>query len=221
MNYPTLLVDAIALMMALRIPAALICLYKAALSMGSGWNASGIFAGQFGRWMGWAIVFLTLPELLLWFSGLDLSATQQAVSDGWLSSFSTQANNFVSNLVIKHLAIAIGAWFLMRAVFNIAHGESPIASLLGCFALLSLNSLYVLMQQYHTAGNAYTTSDMVMSLWQFAASKLAPVAAGVCVMGIVWSVAHKRPWLHLAGSGFAFLCLFGLWALTKSYLGLS
>src|ERR1700751_3602963 len=64
MNYPTLLVDAIALMMALRIPAALICLYKAALSMGSGWNASGIFAGQFGRWMGWAIVFLTLPGVL-------------------------------------------------------------------------------------------------------------------------------------------------------------
>ena len=221
MNYPPLLVDIVALLMALRIPAALLCLYKAALSMGSGWNASGIFAGQFGRWMGWAIVFLTLPELLLWFSGLDLSATQASVSDAWLSTFSTELSNFVSNLVIKNLAIAVGAWFLMRAVFNIAHGESPIASLLGCFALLSLRSLYALMQSYHQAGDPYAISDLVLSLWRFVASKLAPVAAGVCVMGIVWAVAQKRPWFHLAGSGFAFLCLFGLWALTKNYLGLS
>ena len=221
MSYPQLLVDAVALLMALRIPAALLCLYKAALSMGSGWNASGIFAGQFGRWMGWAIVFLTLPHLLLRFNGLDLSATQASVSDAWLSTFSAELSNFVSNLVVKNLAIAVGAWFLLRAVFNIAHGESPIASLLGCFALLSLNSLYALMQSYHEAGNQYATSDLVLSLWQFAASKLAPVAAGVCVMGIAWSVSQNRPWFHLASSGFAFLCLFGLWALTKNYLGLS
>jgi hypothetical protein len=221
MNNPQLLVDTVALLMALRIPAALLCLYKAALSMGGGWNASGIFAGAVGRWMGWAIIFVTLPELLLWFSGLDTSVTQASVSNPWLSTFSSQLTNFVNTLVVKNLALAVGAWFLLRAIVNLAHGDSPIASLLGCFALLSLNSLYTLMESYHEAGNTYATADLVLSLWQFAASKLAPTATGVCLMGIIWSVAHKRPWLHLAGSGFAFLCLFGLWALTKHYLGLA
>lgn len=223
MTYPRLLLDAIAVMMLLRIPAALICLYKAALSMGNGFTVSGIFAGPFGKWMGWAIIFITLPELLLWFSGigLDLSATHGSVQGAWLTSLATDIDHFVRELVVQNLAKAVAAWFLIRAVFHVAHGESPVASVLACFALLSLDSLYGLFEQYHENGNPYATVDLVMRLWQFTAGRLAPIAAGGAAMGIVWCVAHKRPWIHLAGAGLAFFSLFGLWALTKDWFGIA
>ena len=223
MTYPPLLLDAIAVLMLLRIPAALICLYKAALSMGSGFTVSGILAGPFSKWMGWTIVFITLPELLLWFSGLglDVSATHGTVQGAWLSSFATALDQMVRDLLIKNLAKAVAAWFLMRGVFHVVHGDSPIASVLACFALLSLDSLYQLFEQYHHNGDPYATVDMVMLLWQFAAGRLAPIAAGAAAMGIVWSVANQRPWLHLAGAGLAFFSLFGLWALTKHWFGIA
>jgi hypothetical protein len=221
MEPPKLLLDAIGILMLLRIPAALICLYKAALSLGGGATVSRVFSGPFSKWMGWAIVFITVPQLLLWFSdvGLDTSMVTSDIQGTWLASAEKAFDQFTRELIIQSLARAIAGWFLIRAVFQEAHGESPITSILACFALLSLDSLYQLLESYHTAG-AYAAVDLVLSLWKFTAGRLAPIAAGCALVGIVWNIAHKRPWLHLAGAGLAFFCLFGLWALTQAWFGL-
>jgi hypothetical protein len=221
MEPPKLLLDAIGILMLLRIPAALICLYKAALSLGGGATVSRVFSGPFSKWMGWAIVFITVPQLLLWFSdvGLDTSMVTSDIQGTWLASAEKAFDQFVRELVIQNLARAIAGWFLIRAVFQVAHGESPISSILACFALLSLDSLYQLLESYHTAG-AYAAVDLLTSLWKFTAGRLAPIAAGCAAIGIMWNIAHKRPWLHLAGAGLAFFCLFGLWALTQAWFGL-
>ncbi len=220
MTPPKLLLDAIGILMLLRIPAALICLYKAALSLGGGANVSHVFGGPFSKWMGWAIVFITIPQLLLWFSGvgLDTSVVTSTIQGSWLASAESALEQFTRDLVIKALAPAVAGWFLIRAVFQVAHGESPLTSILACFALLSLNSLYALLESYHDNG-MYASVDMLVSLWKFTAGRLAPIAAGCAAIGIMWSIAHQRPWLHLASAGLGFFCLFGLWALTQSWLG--
>lgn len=220
MTPPRLLLDVIGILMLLRIPAALLCLYKAGLALGQGANVSRVFSGPFSKWMGWAIVFITIPQLLLWFSGvgLDTSNVSSNIQGSWLASAEGALEQFTRQFVIQDLARALAGWFLIRAVFQVAHSESPLPSILACFALLSLDSLYALLQSYHTQG-AYASVDILVSLWKFTAGRLAPIAAGFSAIGIMWSIAHKRPWLHLAGAGLAFFCLFGLWALTQSWLG--
>jgi hypothetical protein len=223
MKAPQLVLDAIGILMLLRIPAALVCLYKAAVSIGQGFSVAQIFAGSFSRWMGWAIVFITIPELLLWFSnvGLDTSSVSSNIQGTWLSSAEKAIETFTRTVVIKNLARAVAAWFLIRAVFHIAHQESPLPSVLACFALLSLDSLSDLLQSYRHSNNPNASTDMVLLLWQFAAGRLAPVAGGCAAIGIVWNVAHKRSWIYLAGAALGFFCLFGLWALTKSWMGIA
>jgi hypothetical protein len=222
MPSPKLLLDAIGILMLLRIPAALICLYKAAVSLGGGANVAHIFGGPFSRWMGWTIVFLTIPQLLIWFSGvgLDTSSVSSDIQGSWLASAESALEQFVRQFLIQALAPVIAGWFLIRAVFQVAHSESPLTSILASFALLSLNSLYELLESYHTDGQ-YASVDMLSSLWMFTAGRLAPIAAGCSAIGIMWSIAHQRPWLHLAGAGLGFFSLFGLWALTKSWFGLA
>lgn len=220
MSPPRLLLDTIGILMLLRIPAALVCLYKAALALGQGANVARAFGGPFSKWMGWAIVFVTIPQLLLWFSGvgLDTSSINSGIQGSWLASAESAFEKFTRELIIHDLARALAGWFLIKAVFQVAHSESPLPSILACFALLSLDSLYALLESYHTQG-AYASVDILMSLWRFTAGRLAPIAAGCAAIGIMWSLAIKRPWMHLAGAGLAFFCLFGLWALTQAWFG--
>lgn len=220
MSPPRLLLDTIGILMLLRIPAALVCLYKAALALGQGANVARVFGGPFSKWMGWAIVFITIPQLLLWFSGvgLDTSSINSGIQVSWLASAETVFEKFTRELIVHDLARVLAGWFLIKAVFQVAHSESPLPSILACFALLSLDSLYALLESYHTQG-AYASVDILMSLWKFTAGRLAPIAAGCAAIGIMWSLATKRPWMHLAGAGLAFFCLFGLWALTQAWFG--
>src|ERR1041384_8513329 len=63
--------DGIGLLLGLAPVAALVALVLAGLALRN--QGSALQNGRFGLWMFWAIVMLTLPQLLSWFSGFGMN----------------------------------------------------------------------------------------------------------------------------------------------------
>jgi hypothetical protein len=66
--------------------AAIICLVLAGLSLRQGSIPDALIGGNFAKWMFWAVVFLTLPQLISWFPSFGVPASYQPVAsepDGW------------------------------------------------------------------------------------------------------------------------------------------
>ena len=59
--------------------------------------------GGFTKWMFWAVIFVTLPGLLIWFSnsGVRVPSLGGGISTAWLSSFETDVSSFVQNLLYR------------------------------------------------------------------------------------------------------------------------
>src|SRR5580658_3650735 len=61
---PQLITDFMRLMLLLAPSAAVICLVLSGLSLRQGSVPDALIGGDFAKWMFWAIVFLTLPQLI-------------------------------------------------------------------------------------------------------------------------------------------------------------
>jgi hypothetical protein len=61
---PQLITDFMRLMLLLAPSAAIICLVLAGLGLRQGSVPDALVGGNFAKWMFWAIVFLTLPQLI-------------------------------------------------------------------------------------------------------------------------------------------------------------
>jgi len=62
--------DGIGLLLGLAPVAALVALVLAGLSLRN--HGSALQNGRFGLWMFWAVIMLTLPQILSWFSGFGM-----------------------------------------------------------------------------------------------------------------------------------------------------
>ena len=83
---PQLITDFMRLMLLLAPSAAVICLVLAGLSLRQGSFPTPLIGGNFAKWMFWAIVFLTLPQLISWFPSFGVPASlpgAASVPDGW------------------------------------------------------------------------------------------------------------------------------------------
>ena len=86
--------DGIGILLGLAPMAALVALVLAGLALRN--QGSFFQGGKFALWVFWAIVMLTLPQLLSWFSGFGVSVP---ISGGGgtalLNVFKTDVTNFV------------------------------------------------------------------------------------------------------------------------------
>ena len=92
--------DGVRLMLALAAPAALLSLVLAGLALRREGHMSLALAGGggFGRWMFWSIVFLTLPQLLMWFSFFRVGGPIPiggAIGSAWMATFANDVGIFV------------------------------------------------------------------------------------------------------------------------------
>ncbi|MGH9352356.1 MAG: hypothetical protein ACRD2G_09375, partial [Terriglobia bacterium] len=71
MTTPQLLNDIISVLLALSIPASLLSLVLAGISLR---REGGAIGGGFTKWIFWSVVFLTLQPLLSWFPSLGVAA---------------------------------------------------------------------------------------------------------------------------------------------------
>src|ERR1700729_1087797 len=149
---PQLITDFMRLMLLLAPSAAIICLVLAGLGLRQGSLPDALVGGNFAKWMFWAIVFLTLPQLISWFPsfGVPASLPSGGIGTGWMATLQKGLAHFVQNLVIKRLATSFAAFFALRAIIATVQGGHPLPSILGAMFLLALQATIALLQGYNS-----------------------------------------------------------------------
>ena len=218
MQTPQLLTDIANVMMLLAPSAALLCLVLAGISLRH--ETGGVnfaIGGGFTKWMFWGVIFVTLPGLLIWFSnsGVSVPSLGGGISSSWLSSFETSVSGFVQNFVVARMALVLAAFMVLRAILDVADGESPLPSVLAAFFLLGVQTTYTLLQQYNS-GTQYAITDVLASLWTYVASVIMPTAAGLGVFAAIIKFSLGKPAMRLVAVALALLCVSGLWKLLQA-----
>ena len=218
MQTPQLLTDIANVMMLLAPSAALLCLVLAGISLRH--ETGGVnfaIGGGFTKWMFWAVIFVTLPGLLIWFSnsGVSVPSLGGGISSAWLSSFETDVSGFVQNLVMARMVLVLAAFMGLRAILDMAEGESPLPSVVAAFFLLGVQTTYTLLQQYNS-GTQYAITDVLASLWTYLASVIMPTAAALGVFAAIIKFAMGKPAMRLVAVSLALLCVSGLWKLLQA-----
>ena len=124
MQTPQLLNNIANVMMLLAPSAALFCLVLAGTSLR---RVNFAMGGGFTKCIFWAVVFVTLPGLLIWFSnsGVSVPSLGGGINSPWLSRFETDGAGFVTNFVMARMVLVLAAFMGLRAIPDVAEGESP------------------------------------------------------------------------------------------------
>ncbi len=218
MQTPQLLTDIANAMLLLASSAALLCLVLAGISLRrETGGVSFVIGGGFTKWMFWAVLFVTLPGLLTWFSnsGVSVPSLGGGISSSWLARFETDVSGFVQNFVMGRMVPVLAAFMALRAILDTAEGGHPLPSVLAAFFLLGVQTTYALVQQYNT-GTQYATTDVLASLWTYLASVVMPTAAGLGVFAAIIKFATGKPAMRLVAVSLALLCVSGLWNLLEA-----
>ena len=208
--------DGIGLLLGLAPVAALVALVLAGLSLRN--HGSALQNGRFGLWMFWAVIMLTLPQILSWFSGFGMPVPIAAGGGtALLNVFQVDVTNFVNQFLVGYFAPVIAAWFVLRGVVDISEGRSPLYPLLGAMFLLSIAGTQALLQGWNS-GTKFAPADVLAGLWTYTASRILPVAAGLAIIGAVLNFAFGRPAMRLFCCADGFLTVSALWQLVVSMM---
>jgi len=216
---PQLLSDFMRLMLLLAPSAAIICLVLAGLSLRQGSIPDALIGGNFAKWMFWAVVFLTLPQLISWFPSFGVPAPLPGggVGTGWMANLQTDVANFVQNFVMNRLALTFAAFFVLRAILDTVQGGHPLPSILAAMFLLAIQTTLNLIQSYNS-GTSYATADVLDSLWNYTAGTICPIAAGLAIIGAIWNFVGRRPVMPLVGATLGLLTVSAIWKLVTSMM---
>ena len=217
MRTPQLLTDIANLMLLLGPSASLLCLVLAGISLRRETGGiSFVIGGGFTKWMFWAVVFLTLPALLTWFTsfGVNVPSLGGGIGSSWLANFQNDVSSFFQNFVMARMVPVLAAFMVLRAILDTVEGGHPLPSILAALFLLGAQTTYVLMGQFNT-GTQYATTDVLGSLWTYLASVIMPIGAGLGVFGAIINFATGKPAMRLVAVSLALLCVSGLWYLVQ------
>lgn len=212
-----LLEDGVRLLLSLAPVAALVALVLAGVALRR--EGSMLTSGGFGRWVFWAAVMLTVPQILLWFSGIGISVPLVAgnPTTPWMNLSRIAISNFVNQFVVGYLCPVLAAWMIVRAVVEVSEGRSPLYATLGAMFLLSIASTHALLSGWNS-GTRFATADVLAGLWTYTTSRILPVAAGLAIIGAVMNFAFGKPALRLVCCAGAFLTVSALWRLVVSMM---
>src|SRR5260370_1098876 len=180
MAIPQLLSDVVRVVLVVGALAALVGVVLDGMSLRREGGNTFIIGGGFTKWMFWAVVFATLQSLLGWFNTFGVGAPLPGGGIGtpWLASFQTDVANFMSNFVMARLVPTLAAFFVLRAVLDVAGGGHPFPSILTAMFLLGTPATFTLIQSYNT-GTPFATADVLDSLWTHFAGVIAPRTSAV------------------------------------------
>jgi hypothetical protein len=217
MTLPQIIVDLLTLLFDMAVPAAICTMVLAGIALRQEGGVNFQTGGKFQRWALWSVILLTLPQFLSWFAaqGITMPAQGGGISSSWIASLQTSFSGFVSNVMVAKLIPVLAAFCILKAALDAAEGQSPLASVIAGFFLLSVSGTVQLMQTWNT-GSEFATTDMLMSAWNFLAGTILPEAAGLAIVGAIFNYARHRPFMPLVGSGLAFLSVSGIWRLVQA-----
>jgi hypothetical protein len=219
MQVPQLLNDVISVLLLLAPSAAVLSLVLAGVNLRREGTMTFVIGGGFTKWMFWAVVFLTLQPLLSWFSsfGVSTQLPSGGIATAWLANFQADLSQFISQFVLQRLVPTLAAFFVLRAVLDMASGQHPLPSILAAMFLLGIQTTYSLLQSYNT-GTQYATVDVLDSIWNHLAGTIMPIAAVLALIGAVLNFATRRPFLRLVAVSLAMLTVSALWKLVTSMM---
>jgi len=214
MTIPQMLSDILRLLMQLLPAMALLSLLLAGVALRLEGGSTFLIGGSFTKWMLWAIIMMTMPQLLLWFSffGLPVPATSGTISTSWLAGIGNDVSIFINTFVIGRLTLALAAYFVVRATLDASHGNSPLASVLTAMFLLAIPATANLIINLQTA-TRFSAADVVDGIWNYLAGRIMPIAAGLAVIGAIFNFVTHRPAMRLIACAIGFLTLSALWRL--------
>jgi hypothetical protein len=217
MTLPQIIVDLLTLLFDMAVPAAICTMVLAGIALRQEGGVNFQTGGKFQRWALWSVILLTLPQFLSWFAaqGITMPAQGGGISSSWIASLQTSFSGFVSNVMVAKLIPVLAAFCILKAALDAAEGQSPLASVIAGFFLLSVSGTVQLMQTWNT-GSEFATTDMLMSAWNFLAGTILPEAAGLAIVGAIFNYARHRPFMPLVGSGLAFLSVSAIWQLVQA-----
>ena len=127
----------------------------------------------------------------------------------------------MDDVLIGHIVPVIAAALIFKALLDHSQGTNPLASIVAAMFLLGIQGIYKLASGNWNPGGAYSTTDLLMNAFNYAAGTISPIVGGLAISaGILAFVQHKE-WKVYAASGIGFLCATGLWALVKSWTGVT
>ncbi|HEX5481665.1 MAG TPA: hypothetical protein VFZ08_03465 [Terriglobia bacterium] len=217
MTTPPLLNDIISVLLALSLPAAMLSLVLAGISLR---KEGGAIGGGFTKWVFWSVVFLTLEPLLSWFPSLGVATPplpSGGISTPWLASFPFDIHTFMNNFVMRKLVTVLAAYMVLRAIIDAAQGQNPLLSILAAMFLLGAQGVVGLFQGWNT-GTPYATADVLAAAWTYLAGTIMPIAAGLAIIWGIFNFAMHKPWLRMVGVALAMLCVSGIWKLVLAMM---
>ena len=219
MQAPQLLNDIISVLLLLAPSAAVLSLVLAGVNLRREGTMTFAIGGGFTKWMFWAVIFLTLQPLLSWFSsfGVSTQLPSGGIATGWLFNFQADLSQFISHFVLQRLVPTLAAFFVLRAVLDVASGQHPLPSILAAMFLLGTQTTYTLLQSYNT-GTQYATVDVLDSLWNHLAGTIMPIAAVLALVGAILNFATRKPFLRLVAVSLAMLTTSAIWKLVTSMM---
>jgi hypothetical protein len=220
MTLPQIIVDLLTLLFDMAVPAAICTMVLAGIALRQEGGVNFQTGGKFQRWVLWSVILLTLPQLLSWFAaqGITMPAQGGGISSVWVANLQASISGFVSNVVVAKLIPVLAAFCVLKAALDAAEGQSPLASIIAGFFLLSASGTIELMQSWNS-GSEFATTDMLTSAWNFLVGTILPEAAGLAIVGAIFNYARHRPFMPLVGSGLAFLSVSGIWKLVRAMAG--
>jgi hypothetical protein len=199
--------------------AAIVCLLLAGLGLRQGSISDALVGGNFAKWMFWAIVFLTLPQLIGWFPsfGVPASVPGGGIGTGWLANLQSDIASFVQKFLLTRLATCFAAFFVLRAILAMVQGGHPFPPILAAMFLLAIQTTLNLINSYNS-GTSYATADVLDSLWNYVAGTLCPIAAGLAIIDAIWSFVSHRPVMPMIGATLGLLTVSSIWKLINSMM---
>src|SRR5437763_10500169 len=127
MGVPQLILDGIRFLLALAAPASLVALVLAGIALRrEGTTSFSVGGGGFSKWMFWAIVMITLPQVFGWFAfwGVGAPLPGGGIGNGWMSTFANDAVIFVNSFVIGRLVPVLAAGVVLRWGLERSEGDT-------------------------------------------------------------------------------------------------
>ena len=96
MTLPQIIVDLLALLFDMAVPAAICTMVLAGIALRQEGGVNFQAGGRFQRWALWSVIFLTLPQLLSWFAaqGIAMPAQGGGIGSSWVANLQTSLQRF-------------------------------------------------------------------------------------------------------------------------------
>jgi hypothetical protein len=227
MQTPLVFRAILGLLMDLTIPGALGAFVLAGMRLRSEGGMNFEASGGFLKWMFWGCFLLSIPSISSWLGAEGIPGASQlsqagATGAAYTAGIEKATGDFVDNFLVGHVVPVVAASLVFKAVLDLSQGYSPLASIIAALFLLGVEGIWNLATgSWFQTGGQYGVTDMLMNMFGYAANRISPIVGGLALSGAILNYVRHRPWMGLVASGLAFLSVTGIWALVKTFAGVT